>query len=183
MAFNVPTGDTKKLSFGPGTIFLGVVGATPSIDVGFVKGDAELNVTRTLLEVFAGSPQSIVQQYAIKEEVSIKFTGIEWNLDNIAYALGAGVTSVSGGSDVLEFGGDMDVSQRALRFLHIAPNGSTIDIHLFQAEGSGELAIAMKETDMHEFPMTFKALEASLDFEGAVPAENKKKFKIIRTRV
>ncbi len=183
MAFNVPTGDTAKLSFGPGKIFLGPVGSTPTIEVGFVKGDSELSVARTLLEVFAGSPQSIIKQYAIKEEVSMKFTGIEWNLDNIAYALGAGVTSVSGADDIFEFGGDMDVSQRALRFLHIQPDGSTVDVHLLQAEGSGELAIALKETDMHEFPMTFKAIEASLDFEGAVPAENKKKFKIIRTKV
>ncbi len=183
MAFNVPVGDTAKLSFGPGTIYLGPVGATPTIDVGYVKGDAELAVTRTLLEVLAGSPQSIVQQYAIKEEVSIKFTGIEWNLDNIAYALGAGVTSVSGAQDILDFGGDMDVSSRALRFLHILPDGGTVDIHLLQAQGAGELAIAMKETDMHEIPMTFKAIEASLNFEGSVPAANKKKVKIIKTRV
>lgn len=183
MSFNVPVGDTRKLSFGPGVITLGPVGATPTIDIGFVKGDAELAITRTLLEVMAGSPQSIIQQYAIKEEVNIKFTGIEWNLDNIAYALGAGVTSVNGAEDILDFGGDMDVSQRALRFVHILPDGGTIDIQLFQAEGSGELAAALKETDMHEFPMTFKAIEASLNFQGAVPANNKKKLRIIRTRV
>lgn len=183
MAFNVPSGDTAKLSFGPGRIYLGPLGSTPSVEVGYVKGDAELSIARTLLEVFAGSPQSIVQQYAIKEEVEIKFTGIEWNLDNIAYALGAGVTSVSGADDILEFGGDMDVSNRALRFVHILPDGGTVDVHLFKVQGSGELAIAIKESDMHELPMTFKAVEATQDFQGATPAENKKKFKIVRTRI
>jgi len=183
MSYNVPSGDTAKLSFGPGTIYLGPLGATPDVDVGYVKGDAELSVVRTLLEVQAGSPQSLVKQYAIKEEVSIKFTGIEWNLDNIAYALGAGVTGYTAPDDTFEFGGDMDVSNRALRFLHIQPDGGTIDVQLFKVEGSGELTVAMKEADMHEFAFTFKALEATLDFENALPAAKKKKFKIIKTRV
>ena len=77
----------------------------------------------------------------------------------------------------------MDVSNRALRFLHIQPDGGTIDVQLFKVEGSGELTAALKETDMHEFAFTFKALEASLDFEGSLPAAKKKKFKIIKTRV
>jgi len=183
MSYNVPSGDTAKLSFGPGVVYLGPLGSTPTIEVGYIKGDAELSVARTLLEVLAGSPQSIVTQYAIKEEVDIKFTGIEWNLDNIAYALGAGETSVSGADDVLEFGGDMDVSTRALRFVHIQPDGGTIDIQIFKAQGSGEISAAIKEADMHELPFTFKALEATLDFENSLPAAKKKKFKIIRTRV
>jgi len=183
MSYNVPGGDTAKMSFGPGKFYLGPLGSTPTIEVGYVKGDAELNITRTLLEVLAGSPQSLVKQYAIKEEVGIKFTGIEWNLDNIAYALGAGETSVSGADDILEFGGDMDVSNRALRFVHIQPDGGTLDLHMFKVEGSGEISAAIKESEMHELPFEFKALEATLDFENALPAAKKKKFKIIRTRV
>ena len=183
MAFNVPTYSTDRFSFGPGVLYIGAPGTTPTVEIGAVKGDMEIAIDRTQLEVKQGSPQSLVKSYAVEELVGIKFNGIEWNLDNLAYVMGAGITSVSGAEEILEFGGDMDVSSRALRFVHILPDGGTVDIHLFQAEGSGELAIAMKETDMHELPMTFKALEASLDFEGAVPAVNKKKFKILRMRV
>ena len=180
---NVPSYDSSRFSFGPGILYLGPLGATPTIDIGAVKGDAELAIERTRLEVFAGSPQSKIKQYAIKEEVILKVTGIEWDLDNIAYALGAGITGTSGADETFEFGGDMDMTDRSIRYLHLAPDGSTIDIHLFKAEGSGSLAMSFKETDSHEFPYEFHALEGITDFEGSALDTNKKKFKIIRTKV
>lgn len=180
---NVPSYSTGRFSFGPGILYLGPLGATPSIDIGAVKGDAELSVERTRLEIFQGSPQSKVKQYAIKEEVMLKVTGIEWNLDNIAYALGAGITGASGPEETFEFGGDMEMTDRSLRYVHLQPDGSTVDVHIFKVEGSGALAIAFKETDSHEFPYEFHALEGTTDFEGSVLGTNKKKFKIIRTGV
>ena len=182
MAYNVPVYDTKKLSFGPGILYMGAQGSTPLVDVGAVKGNVEISVERTILPVFQGSPQSKVAQYATKEEVTIKVTGLEWKLDNLAYALGAGVTAGIGSyQEKLEFGGDMQVSNRALRFLHIQPDGSTIDIHFFKVESSGKFAMNLNETDMHEFPYEFHTLEGSTDFEGSALAANKKHFKLTRT--
>jgi len=182
MSYNVPTYDTARFSFGPGVLYMGAPGSTPAIEVGAVKGDAELTVERNRIEVYQGSPQSKIAQYAIKEDVILKITGIEWNLDNIAYALGAGVTTHLGAQEILEFGGDMDMYNRALRFVHRTADGSTIDIHIFKAEGSGTLTAALKEADMHEFPFEFHAMEGTTDFEGSALADLKKKFKIIRTR-
>jgi len=181
MAVNVPSFDTKKFSFGPGILYLGPLGATPTVDVGAVRGDAELEIQRVPLEMKQGSPQTLVKKYAVEENVNIRFTGVEWKLDNLAYALGAGVTSQNGAQEILEFGGDIDHTKRAIRFLHLQPDGSTIDVHVFEAEGSGEVTVSLKETDFHEFPYEFNALEGTTDFEGAVLAANKKKFKIIRT--
>lgn len=181
MAYNVAQIDTNKFSFGPGIVYIGAVGSTPTIDIGAVKGDAELSITRQLLEVMQGSPQSLVAQYAIQESVGLKVTGIEWRLNNLALALGAGVTGGSGANETLEFGGDMDVQSYAIRYLHIAPDGSTIDIQLFNAQGSGNIVVAMKEADIHEISYEFKALEASVDFGNQALASNKKKFKIVRT--
>jgi hypothetical protein len=183
MAYNVPSYETDRFAFGPGILYMGAPGATPLIDVGAVKGDAEFSIQRTRLEVKQGSPQTLVKSYTIDEKVTLKVTGIEWNFDNLVYAMGAGNTSVSGADEILEFGGDPDTNSRALRYVHIAPDGSTIDIHIFDAEGAGDLAIAFKETDMHEFPFEFTALEGSVDFEGAALADTKKQFKIIRTKV
>lgn len=183
MAFNVPSYDTTRFSFGPGILYMGAAGTTPLIDIGAVKGDAELTVQRVPLEMKQGSPQSLVKKFAVEENISLKVTGVEWDLDNIAYALGAGVTSISGAQEILKFGGDLAFSQRALRYVHIAPDGSTIDLQIFLAEGSGELAVAFKEQDFHEFPFTFNALEGSVDFSNASLASNAKKFKIIRTKV
>ncbi len=182
MAYNVPSYETKKFSFGPGILYLGTPGSTPLVDVGAVKGNVEISVERTNLPVFQGSPQSKVEQYVTKEEVTIKVTGIEWDLDNLCYALGAGVTSGIGTyQEKLEFGGQMTVANRALRFLHIQPDGSTIDIHFFKVESAGKFSLTLNETDMHEFPYEFHTLEGTTDFEGSALAANKKHFKIIRT--
>ena len=183
MAVNVPSYNTSRFSFGPGILYMGAAGSTPTIDVGAVKGDAELSIERVRLEMKQGSPQSLVKSYAIEENITLKVNGAEWNYNNLAYALGAGVTSQVGAQEVFEFGGDQDTNSRALRYLHLQPDGSTVDIHIFSAEGAGNLAIALKETDFHEFPFEFNALEGTVDFTNASLANNKKKIKIIRTQV
>lgn len=183
MSYNVPSYDTARYSFGPGILYMGAPGTTPLVDIGSVKGDAELSIQRVALEMKQGSPRTLIKKYVMEENVNLKVTGVEWNLDNLAYLLGAGVTSISGADEILEFGGDMNHTNRALRFVHRTPDGGTIDVQVFKAEGSGELAIAMKENDFHEFPMEFNALEGTTDFQGSALADNKKKFKIIRTVV
>lgn len=183
MAYNVPSYESGRFSFGPGILYIGAVGTTPTIDIGAVKGDSELIIDRESLEMQQGSPQSVVKQYAIKETVGFKVSSVEWDLDNLSHALGAGVTSINGAEEILEFGGDMDYANVALRFVHRTPDGGTVDMHLFKAEGSGKLSIALKETDFHEFPFEFNILEGSLNFEGSALADKKKKFKIIRTKV
>ncbi|QGH73027.1 MAG: hypothetical protein [Siphoviridae sp. ctCJE6] len=182
MAFNVPSYTVRRFTFGPGILYMGAAGSTPAVDIGAVKGDAEVSVQRVALELKQGSPQSLVKKFAVEENVSLKVTGVEWNWNNLSYALGAGVTSQVGAAEVFEFGGDLEFSTRALRYVHIMPDGSTIDIHVFSAEGLGELVIALKETDFHEFPYQFNALEGSVDFTNSALASNKKKFKIIHTK-
>lgn len=182
MSYNVPSYTASRFTFGPGILYMGAPGSTPLIDIGAVKGDASLEIQRTMLEVRQGTPQSIVQKYAVEESVTLKLSGIEWNLTTLAYMLGAGVTSSSGAQEIMDFGGDMSVNNRALRYLHLQPDGSTIDIQFFKAEGAGKITVAIKEKDMHEFPYEFTALEGSVDFQNASLASNKKKFRIIRTQ-
>jgi hypothetical protein len=162
---------------------MGAPGTTPLVDIGAVKGNAEFSVERTILKVEQGSPKSLIAQYVTKEEVKMKVNGIEWNLDNLAYILGAGTTTGIGSyQEKLEFGGNMSMTNRALRFIHRTPDGSTIDIHIFNAQGSGKIAIPFNEDDTHEFPFEFQALEGTSDFENAALAASKKLFKIIRTK-
>jgi hypothetical protein len=183
MAYNVPSYDTTRFSFGPGILYMGAPGTTPLVDIGAVKGNAEFSVERTILKVEQGSPKSLIAQYVTKEEVKLKVNGIEWDLDNLAYILGAGVTAGIGGvSETLEFGGNMAMTNRALRFVHRAPDGSTIDLHIFNSQGSGKIAVSFSEDDTHEFPFEFQALEGTTDFTNQALAANKKLFKIIRTK-
>ena len=183
MAYNVPSYETARFSFGPGILYLGAPGTTPLIDVGAVKGKAELSIERTKLEVLQGSPQTLIEQYVTKEDITLKVTGIEWDFDNLAYALGAGVTTGIGGvSETFEFGGNMAMTNRALRYLHRTPDGGTIDIQMFKAQGAGKLTVNFNEADMHEFPYEFRSLEGTTDFTNQALAANKKLIKIIRTK-
>lgn len=182
MAYNVPTVTTSRMSFGNGILYIGPVGSTPTIDIGTVKGDAEFNVKRDMYDVYSGSPQSLVKKYAVKEDISLKITGIEWNMNNIMQVLSAGVTTLVGVTETFEFGGDPDTDPYAVRFVHKQPDGSTVDIQLFTCFGKGELAIAFKEKEVHEFPLEFQAVEGTVDFSNVALATNKKKFKIVRTK-
>ncbi len=180
--YNLPSYDPVRFSFGPGILYLGVPGTTPLIDVGATKGNSELTIERTPLEVKLGSPKVKVAQYITEEKVSFKISGIEWDLDNLSYALGAGMTSISGAAETMEFGGDMNMSNRALRFVHRQPDGATIDLQMFKVMGSGKIAVSFNAEDMHEFPFEFQAMDGTSDFSNAALADKKKLFKIVRTK-
>lgn len=182
MSYNLPAYTTKRFSFGPGILYIGAPGTTPLYDVGAVMGDAKLDIKRTLLDVYQGSPQTLVQRYAIKEDIMLTVTGMEWNLTTLAYALGAGVTTQSGATEQMDFGGDMAVNSRAVRYLHIQPDGSTIDIQLFNTNGKGEVNIGIKEKTMHEMPYEFSCIEGTVDFQNVAVTSPKKKFRILRTQ-
>lgn len=183
MSYNVPSYTTDNITFGPAVITIGAVGTTPSVEIGAVTGDHEFNVGQELLELYQGSPQTLVQQYVQKEDVGISFSGVEWNLDNLKYFLGSGSTGASGAEETFEFGGTMTKASYAMRYVHRTATGGTVDIHLFNVQGAGGLPIAMKETDFHEFPFEFKVLEGSTDFEGSALVDGKKRFKIVKTNV
>ena len=178
MAWNVPVYETDRFSFGPGILYIGPVGTTPLFDVGGVTVGAKLAITREILEYRQGSPATVVKKFAVQEDVSLDVTGIEWNVRNLAAALGAGVTSMNAGEETFEFGGDMDVDQYALRFVHITPAGHTISIYLWKAEGGGGFEVSFVEGP-HEFPMAFKSIESVTDWAGATLASNKKLMKIV----
>jgi hypothetical protein len=158
------------------------VGSTPTIDIGAVKGDAELAVKRTMLDIYAGAPLSLIKKFSVQEDISLKVTGIEWNVNNLAYLLSAGITTMVGVTETFEFGGDSSTTSYAARYLHRQPDGSTIDVQLFTVFGKGELNVAFKEKDTHEFPMEFQAVEGTVDFSNVALATSKKKFKIVRTK-
>lgn len=182
MSFNIPNYNTKRFTFGPGVMYLGPVGSTPLIDIGAVTGDATLEFNRTILEVLQGAPMQTVQKYAVQEQVMLKFTGIEWNLTNLSYYLGAGVTTQSGPVETMDFGGDGAISSRALRFVHIQPDGSTVDIHFFNAQGAGKISVAMKQKGVHELPFEFEAVVGTVDFQNSAVTSPKNKLRIIRTQ-
>jgi hypothetical protein len=183
--YNNPSGDFTRVSIGPGRLYLGAAGSTPAIEVGYVKGDAAITFKREQVEVRQGSPQTIIDALVKAEDLMFEINGIEWNLDMLAYVIGDGSTSVSGADEIFRMGGKPTVNKRALRFVHIAADGSTIDLHIFKVIGEGTIAVGVKAEDTHEFPYKFKAIDpnASTDWAGATLSNGQKLCKIIRTRV
>ena len=189
MAYNVPTYDTNKLSFGPGVLSLcAITGATLAagmstmsdaalVDVGAVNSGATFNVTRTRLDVDQGSPKSRIDTFVTAESAQLSVTGIEWNLSNLNLALGAGLVATSGVTTTFKFGGDLKVLDVAAKFVHITPYGSTISIRLWRAEGMGDLNVTFGDA-IHEIPYTFHAIETATKWGATALGATQRLFEI-----
>jgi len=142
-------------------------------------GGAQFRVQRQLLQVFQGSPQGLVQQWAVKETVELTVSGMEWNLTNLARFYGAGVTASTAAAETLGFGGDMNVLHTALVYRHSTPANHTIDLCIWDAQPSGDMQFQFQE-NAHEFPVTWSANTATQMFNGAKPPANEEMFRLIR---
>jgi len=120
----------------------------------------------------------VVKKFAIQEDITLDISGLEWNVINLAAALGAGITTSGAAQELFEFGGDMDVDQYALMFVHVTPAGHTVSVYIWKAEGGGGFEVTFAEGP-HEFPMQFKGVEALTDWAGVTLANNKKLMKIV----
>jgi len=177
--YNVPHYTTNEFSFGPGILYAGVAGETPTIDnthdIGGVRSGASFVVTRTMLDVLQGSPAVLVKRYVTAETGVLTVTGIQWNFDNFAKALGAGVTT----ADTFEFGGSMEVENLALQFIHKNPAGHTHTLMIYLANGQGTLTIPFGD-DLHEFEYAFSALATETNWNGDALVVGRQLFKIKR---
>lgn len=181
--FNNPSGNASQITLGPGVLLIGPTGATPTTDMGYVKGGMTLTIERTQTEIRQGSPQTIIAALVNKEDVMIEFKGIQWNTDNIHFMLGDGATSFSNPTDTLKFGGRPNTNAKALTFQHRMADGSTMFVDLWKCIPDGSMAIAINEDDTHEFPYKFKAIYAgTTDWAGAALTDgsNLARIRIIR---
>jgi hypothetical protein len=164
---NTPNYQVNRVSWGPAVLYLGAAGATPTVDVGAIAEDGvgfEFEVEKK--EINQGNPKVPIIIFAQAQSVKMSVTGIEWNFTNLAYALGAGNTTVSGTQETFAFGGDPVVKVSALRMVHQMGSGQTMIINVWRATSDGGVASKLGQ-DEHGFPMTFKALNATTNWGGA----------------
>ena len=76
-------------------------GGAPSVDVGAIQSGAALTTTREKTEIFQGFPKTLIDQLCTQETAVLKFNSIEWNLGNLAKALGAGIFSDGSSEGIL----------------------------------------------------------------------------------
>jgi len=180
---NVPSYNSNNISLGPGILYVGLAGTTPTIDVGAISEDGiEITVSQEFLEVFQGSPKQLIKQFKTDEGMEIVATGIEWNLINLAFALGAGVTSSSASQDTFAFGGDPDTDLIALKIEHTLPSGNTISIYVWQAQASGEWSLSLAQDELSTFPYSFKALVSTVNWNSTALPVGEQLFKIVRQK-
>jgi len=165
MAYNVPAYDTDKFSIGPGILYLGPTGAEPTIDIGAVRSGMSVAITREKVDIEQGIPKTLVETFTTKETGSITLNGLEWNLDNLPYAMGAGTIVSTASNRVFKFGGTITFSKCALKFVHTQPNGKNIIIRMFKARGAGDFTLSFAD-DPHEIPYVFDLLMADTDWNG-----------------
>lgn len=180
---NIPSYSTSNFSFGPGRLFLGASGTTPSVDVGGITEDGiKLTITSKKRDIFQGNPKLIVYTFSQEQGAMLELSGIEWNQNLFEYGLGAGITASSSSSETLEFGGDPIVESVALHVQHqMAVPGHTLNAYIWQAVSDGDLELAMGH-DEHKFPYKYKAQRVTTDWSGATLNTNAQLLKLYRQK-
>lgn len=183
MPLNLPTYDENNFSFGPGRLFLGAAGTTPTVDVGAITEDGiVISPENTTKDIFQGNPKTIVYTFNQQQGVIVEATGIEWNFTNLAYALGAGNTTSSGTEDTLTYGGQPLTSKVALHVQHqMAVTGHTMNAYIWQAVSNGNPVIPLTH-DEHQFALSFKAQRVATDWSGAALGTSAQLMKIARIK-
>ena len=184
MPYNLPSYDTNRLSIGPCVLYIGPAGATPTVDVGAVEAGASLTTTRTKEDIFQGFPKTLIAQFATQETAVLKIDGIEWNVNNFMFALGAGITSSASNTEILDFGGQISFTNVALKLVHQTPYGWTVNVLIWNAQGDGAITINFSDTH-HKLPYTFNAMvpwnnttKVCTDWAGNTLAVGKQLFKV-----
>jgi len=175
---NIPVYNIDRMSFGPGIIYAGPVGQTPTTDIGAVQTGAVLTIGRTVLEVRQGSPGIVTDEFLQALDVTLTFNGLEWNLINLATLIGAGITTSTATEETFGLGESARINEVALRFVHSMPTGGTISIHLWKAAQNAEQAITFGD-DLHATPFSLRAHRATTDWVGNALDKDESLFRII----
>ena len=180
--YNKPSGATSQITIGPGIIRVGPTGTTPSFDVGFVRGDATIMIKRERVDIRAGSPQNLIAALASAEDISVEFTGIEWDMDVLLRALGDGASSVSGANELFKMGGRPKFDNYALQYEHRMADGGTLTMNVWQVIPSGEIEATISVDDPHQLSMKFDAMEVTTDWAGASLTAGQALASVTRTK-
>jgi len=176
MAFNLPAYDVEQFSFGPSVIYIGPVGHTPTVDVGAVRAGMNFAVSRTVVDINQGNPATLIHSFVTAESGVLTFTGLQWNLERFAEALGMTPTD---NMTELGLGGTLYLQPFSLKVVHFTPAGVTYELRIWKARSSGALTLNFTD-DPHEFSYTFNALVAVTDWAGQELPPGFQLFKLIK---
>lgn len=183
MPLNLPTYDENNFSFGPGLLFLGAAGSTPTVDVGAITEDGiTISPENTTRDIMQGNPKMPIFTFNQQHMVMVETTGIEWNFTNLAYALGAGNTTSGGSEDTFAFGGAPLTKKVAIHVRHqMAVTGHTLNAYIWQAVSNGNPQMPLTH-DEHQFALSWKAQRVATDWAGNSLATDEQLMKVVRQK-
>lgn len=176
----------KDIALGLGTLEFGTFDANGDFvsyrDVGAIKANVNISITREILDFESGRPLITLLQEVIRENVTLTAQLAEVSLANIKAVLGQGVetngsvptfltadaeaptgtleagTVPVGSSDILEFGGVPSLEYLAVRFTHQKQSGKRQIFEGFKASPSGNLALPFNESDWNLYDVELRLL-------------------------
>ena len=179
MALNIPSVSRNDISFGPAVVYIGPTGTMPTTDVGAISEDGvTIEIATEQRDIMQGNPRIIELSFNQQQSAMVRVTSIEWNYENLQYALGGSITTASG-YEKFDFGGDPCPSEVAIKIVHQMCSGDTINVHVWRAMGEGNLSIPFGQ-DEHSFELAFKAMRATNDWTGATLAAEAQLLQIYR---
>lgn len=165
---------TARVSYGPGVIAVGVTGATPSTNIGYLGEDAiecEWNVE--MGEITQGNPKIPFLQFAKAHNFFMRWNSIEWSAARLAYATGAGITTINGTNEIMDFGGDPSPSEVAILLQHRKATAThTVNVRMWKAGPETGTVSTQFGDDPHGFGTAFKALRSTTTWAGATLASD-----------
>ena len=176
MPLNISDNNAKsRASIGPGVLYIGAAGATPTVSAGLITEDgATFEVGGEMVDVLQGNPRLIEFSFFQTQSATLGITSIEWELDRLASAIGAGNTVVTGTEETLSFGGEPCVQEYAIELQHRKCTAvHTVNIRLWKANSAdGGVSVPMNAGQVHQFPMRWRGLRADTNWAGdALPAD------------
>ena len=183
--YNIPDYDVDSITLGQCIVYIDpyraptALGITPTTDVGAID-EATISISRELLDLKQGTPQLLLQQWAIGEAGQLTLKGWEWNINNFYKVFAAGSTSSLGDIETFEFGGDYNVQPVQVRLQHLTPNGATIYLDFWRCTGAGTLEFQFNPTGFNKFDYTFNLWRGLSNWTAGVLAVGTRLFKYTR---
>lgn len=183
MAINVPSYTANNISFGPGRLFVGAAGTTPTVNVGAITEDAvEVEFVSEKRWISQGNPKHKVLGFTLAEDVMVRCSGIEWDFDNFVNAVGAGATTTSASQDTLVWGGDPLIDEVAIHVQHyMAKPGHTLNAYIWKASGNGGLKLSFSHEE-HQFAYEWAALRATTNWAGGSLGSGAELMQLVRQK-
>ena len=184
---NIPSYDVDEVTLGQCIVYMDLytaptsAGVTPSTDVGAVD-EVSFTASRELLDLWQGTPQTLIQQWAVKETGVLTLKGWQWDYQQMYNILADGTTAYTSPTESLDFGGGYTVQPVQIRLMHQCPTGATIYLDFWRASGAGELTFNFNPSDFNKFDYNFNIWKGVSNWTAGSLTRGIRMFKYTRVK-